>query len=566
MRLNLLPKRNELCPCDSGKKYKKCCALNSHVSMLPELLAGGRFAELEHSARLFIARDADAAVAWQFLAIAQWKLGKDPTHALERTADLLPRSAEAQTNLGNAARARGDLAEAVKRHRQALAIDNDYSEGYNNLGSALRDLGALAAAVDCYSKAVALKPDWIMAMQNLGDLQIELGRNDEAMQTYRRVLRIDSQLTAPYVLLAQLHAEKGEFLEADAMLNRALEIDPELPEAWAARVRWRSYSQGDEQWLAGAQRVLGNPLAPRREAHLRYALGKYFDDTGEYDQAFPHYERAHALAKKFTNPYDQLHTTREVDRIIRSYGCEWMQRAAGRGNASEQPVFIVGLWRSGTTLVEQILASHPSVFGAGEVGYWGEVAATDAEQPFEPTNSALQSLATRYLAALTRHAPDALRITDKMSLNFARLGILHATFPRARIVQLQRNALDNCLSIYFQDFRHNFPYAHDLTDLAHYYGEYRRLMAHWRAVLPTQAIFTVDYEQLVADPKYVTRALLEFLGLPWDAACMVFHRNLRQIRTASKWQARQSITTASVGRWRNYEQHLGPLRSLNTLG
>jgi hypothetical protein len=218
--------------------------------------------------------------------------------------------------------------------------------------------------------------------------------------------------------------------------------------------------------------------------------------------------------------------------------------------------------RSGTSLTEQILASHPAVFGAGEISFWDRAFAGLEERAFEDPEARLADLGQRYLQRLQERAGGALRITDKMPANFLYAGLIHAVLPRARIIHLQRHPLDTCLSVYFQNFFNVIPYTNDLNYLAHYYGQYLRIMAHWRSVLPEHALLEVPYEGLVQDAQRWTRRMLEFIGLPWDPQCLQFQQSRRAVITASKWQVRQKINSGSVGRWRNYEKHLAPLQHL----
>jgi hypothetical protein len=249
---------------------------------------------------------------------------------------------------------------------------------------------------------------------------------------------------------------------------------------------------------------------------------------------------------------------------VRAYDQSWVSRHRPNALESRRPVFIVGMLRSGTSLAEQILASHPAVFGAGELTFWSsafsayQASALDAAK----SDSVLPQLAGEYLQLLQRLSGAALRVVDKMPTNFPYLGLIHAALPNARIIHLRRNPADTCFSIYFQHFEATVSYANDLEDLAHYYTQYLRVMAHWRSTLPPHVILEVPYEGLVADQESWSRRMLEFIGLPWDARCLAFHKTNRTVITASKWQVRQAITSSSVERWRNYKQFLGPLRRL----
>jgi len=226
-------------------------------------------------------------------------------------------------------------------------------------------------------------------------------------------------------------------------------------------------------------------------------------------------------------------------------------------------VFVVGMPRSGTTLVEQILASHPAAFGAGELPFWNGAAAMRIEsRSAARAQDSLVRAAEKYLASLRELSPDASRVIDKMPANFLHLGAIHAALPDARIIHTRRNPIDTCVSIYFQNFGAEHFYASDLDDLAAYYSGYLRLMDHWRRTLPASALLEVPYEQLVEEPETWSRRMLEFVGLPWDSRCLDFHATERTLSTFSKWQARQKINKLSVGRWRRYEPYLRPLLRL----
>jgi hypothetical protein len=285
--------------------------------------------------------------------------------------------------------------------------------------------------------------------------------------------------------------------------------------------------------------------------------------VGNFEEAFANYRHANELTKMLRTRHDGQQLTRAVDLIIQSFDEEWLSRARVGANASQCPVFIVGMPRSGTSLVEQILASHRDVFGAGELPFWrtamaGAAARTDAEIE----QSALRRLSDEYLRLLNDASNGARRVVDKMPANFLYLGPIHAALPNAKIIHMRRNPIDTCLSIYFQNFGTVHSYANDLGDLAHYYEEYRRLMDHWRRTLPAGAFLDLPYEQLVDDQEGWSRRAVDFIGLPWDSTCLDFHQTSRSVSTFSKWQARQRISRSSVLRWRNYEKFVGPLLCL----
>ena len=325
--------------------------------------------------------------------------------------------------------------------------------------------------------------------------------------------------------------------------------------------------QPDATWLAAAQRLLGKSAGVGQEINLRYALGKYFDDVQDFDNAFSSYSLANELKKRSAPKYDAERLARRVDQIIARYDADWLRKARAQGNESPRPVFIVGMPRSGTTLTEQILASHPDAFGCGELRFW-HTARVDYESSAlrgAEGRDAIPAAADKYLSLLASFSADAARVIDKMPANFMNLGLIHAAFPHARILHMRRNPLDTGLSIYFQIFSNTHLYANDLEDIAHYFTQYCRLMMHWRSTLAGGTILEVPYEKLVADPEPWIRKIVKFVGLSWDPRCLRFHETERTVITASNWQVRQRISTSAAGRWRNYERYLGPLRSLTEL-
>ncbi len=283
----------------------------------------------------------------------------------------------------------------------------------------------------------------------------------------------------------------------------------------------------DTPWRERAEALLAKPLALGHEIGLHYALGKYCDDLGQYDSAFDHYRKANELTKRYGVKYDRARLTQRIDQIIAS-SRSWLSAEAARGaSASEVPVLIIGMPRSGTSLAEQILASHPAVFGAGEVSFWNAAYDTYRKAELEGPSplELVPGLANDYLGHLTSLSGAAQRVVDKMPANFMYVGLIHAAFRHARIIHMRRHPIDTCLSVYFQNFFNIGAYANDLEDLAHYYREYARISDHWRAVVPATALLEVPYEELVTDQETWTRRMLDFIGLPWDPKCLDFHRD-----------------------------------------
>lgn len=471
---------------------------------------------------------------------------------------------EAHIGVCNAQRELGRFQKAIDGYRQLLGVRPDMAEAHGNLGSLLLDLGRLEEAVASYEEAVRIKPDYAEALHNRGIALRLLRRTSEAEDSCRQALAINPALAAAWAVLGDISADQGKFAQAEQLLRRAVGLDPDLPEGWSGLVQLRKMSADDSGWRDAALTLASKPLAPRKEALLRYAIGKYFDDLGEFDQAFAHYRRANELAKQHRAPHDREAVTHNVDRMLTSYDRERLAAATESGVNSALPVLVVGMPRSGTSLVEQILASHPAVVGAGELTFWNSIGTSGP--PFLGQGgvgaAARRAAAQEYLLLLQIQSAKAQRIIDKMPANFLQLGLIHAALPGARIIHVQRDPIDTCLSIYFQDLRATLSYANDLGDLAHYYAEYLRLMRHWRSVLPAPAMLDVPYENLINDTETWSRKMLAFIGLHWDARCLQFYQTERDVLTASRWQVRQRISTSSIGRWRHYQAHVGELRVL----
>ena len=300
--------------------------------------------------------------------------------------------------------------------------------------------------------------------------------------------------------------------------------------------------------------------------NMHFGLGKAFDDLGDQAEAMKHYDAGNRL-KATTARLDRAGMIKQYDNLISRFTAEALERAGRQlarpiGPGDDFPIFIVGMPRSGTTLVEQVLSSHADVGAGGELGFWKDCLQSwqAAGQSVEPAFVALA--AEQYCAMLGRLAPGALRVTDKLPTNFERLWLIRLALPEARIIHCRRNPVDTCLSIYFTHFKEGLDYAYDRGDLVFYYRQYERLMDHTRRLLPPDRFTEIDYENLIADREEETRRLVAFCGLDWDDACLSPDRNSRVVNTASRWQARQPVYATSVERWRRYEPWLGELRDL----
>lgn len=616
--------RNDPCSCGSGKKYKNCCLgkaefkpsyassapTSDEINLLGALFNTGRYVEQESLARSLLKLYPDSGVVWKLFGLSLQMQGKDALNAMQKAAELLPNDAEAHANLAAALRARGqldaavasgrralqirpDFAEAynnlgvtlldvgqpddaVANYRRALQIKPDFAEAYNNLGSALKELGQLDGAVTSYRRAIELKPDFAKAYSNLGIILRELGQLDGEMESYRRALEIDPECSEAMLGVGQLCMANGEMAEAEGLFRKALEIKPDDLEARFLLAQVSKAKAGDQNLAAlvaaeDAARNSESPMPYKKAIFLQFALGKCYDDIGDYDKAFPHFIEGCKL-KRATFKYDAEQTTQHFSDIMRIFNQATMERLRGGGDSSRLPIFVLGMPRSGTTLTEQIIASHPDVHGAGELPDLMAIAQRDVAGTGAvfPNNipaldqAGLSAWAADYVAGLHRRARDARHITDKMPANFLAIGLIHVMLPNAKIIHVNRNPVDTCLSCFMQLFSSKQEHTYDLSELGRYYVDYARLMEHWRSVLPAGAFLDVQYEDIVTDQETQARRIIDFCGLEWNDACVDFHKNKRSICTASVTQVRQPIYKSSVERWRPYEKFLGPL--LDALG
>ncbi len=476
-----------------------------------------------------VAVNASVAETHNHLGVVLQRLSRpqDAADAYERAVALNPALAEAHNNLGAARRELGRLNAAVEAYGRAIALKSDYAEAHNNLGVALRELGRTEEAARAFERAVAHHPGYAKALVNLGVAQQELGRDAAALQA----------------------------------LDAALALDPSSAVAWHARSDLKRFSAGDPD-IASMETLLASSSADEVRIPLAFALGKAWLDAGDVDRAFDRLDTGNAW-KRATFDYDTRDDVALFGRIAAAFPDD-TSRASG-GCASDLPVFVVGMPRSGTTLVEQILASHPDVRGGGELGVL-EGVIVDAlgadgypERASALSPADLEALGQRYVGCVEQLADGRKRVVDKMPSNFRYAGLIHRVLPNARIIHCRRDPADTAVSCYTKLFTGRQPFAYDLAELGRYYRARDRLMAHWRAVLPANRFLEVRYEDVVENLDAAARRLVAFCELDWDAACLDFHTTSRAVRTASAAQVRRPIYTASIGRWKAYTHRLKPL-------
>jgi tetratricopeptide (TPR) repeat protein len=535
------------------------------------------------------------------LGIALLKQGKatDAVEPLRRAVAMNAGNPDAHVELGNALRLMGQRDEAIHCYESALKLRPQDAGLLCSLAGALHEHDRVADAATRYQQAIASDSGLLVAWLGLADLLTETYRFDGAIRALAAAAEVFPDSFEILIRRATAHHEQGEVAEAASYYHAALALKPNDLETRAAYVNALFLSGDDDaarnefdQWLAGQpeslavtsllgrfgerlnrahearariESVLTRPLSHTARSNLLFSLAKIEDGAGEYDRAFGHVVEANQLKGARFSRDDWHQTVSDTESV---YSAEFVARAPRAARVHDRAVFIVGMPRSGTSLVEQIMASHPAVHGAGEMytvtGIAAGLPAILGGQAYPAAarlldGAQLDQLGSHYIAELARRNATAPRVTDKAPGNFLYLGLIAQMLPGSRVIHCQRDPMDTCLSCFFQNFSGAHQYAYDLGDLGSYYRGYEKLMRHWHAVLDLP-ILDVRYEDLVADAPVVSRRMIEFLDLPWDERCLAPHRTRRAVVTASHEQVRRPIYSNSAGRWRAYEKFLDPLR------
>ncbi len=505
------PGRNEPCPCGSGRKYKHCCAqADRHLALRDDL-------------------------------------------------------AQARYRRGLALEKEGRIAEAIEAYRPAKSGASAAPEALSRLGHLFLMLGRGRDAAEAFRAAAGAAPDNAARRLDLVRALTLDKRDAEAEAELRRVLEADPANGDGHWLLGRILAESGRFTEARAAFEHALAANPTQGAVYYDLVRAASIGEADRPLIERMLVAAKTAEQPQQRIQLHLALGKAFDDLEDYATAMRHFDEADRI-KTGLGAFDRAAFAGRVDGLIERFTAEFVAGHARHGSSSELPVLIVGMPRSGTTLVEQILSSHRDIAGVGELQFWPECGRL-FERAAETSIRDFQERAARECLAILRAlAPDAVRVVDKNPSNFLWAGLARVVYPRAVIIHCRRDPIDTCLSIRSTYFAPRPDFSTDPDDLVFYWRQYSRLMDHWRAVLAAERFIEVDYEALVADPEPVARRLISACGLAWDPACLQPERNDRVVRSASKWQVRQPIHGQAVDRWRRYEPWIGSLRQLVSYG
>ncbi|BCM21229.1 tetratricopeptide repeat-containing sulfotransferase family protein [Mesorhizobium sp. J8] len=529
----------------------------------------GRRQEAEALYRQVLGQQPNHAAALHFLGLLLHQTGRseEGLDLIEQSVTLQPENADFLNNMGTVMRDLGRVAAAIDFFRGAVDIRPDQLAARDNLGSSLTQLGQFEAAEEIYRGTIGRNPFHVRARIGLAETLQEAGRLDEAIKLFREALSIRPKDAELLYGLGVATMEKGKLDEAADLARQALAIAPNMAKAWLLLTQVKRQTERDKE-LAGMEAE--HAKAPRdslARMQLSFGLGKANDDLKDYGRAFDYFAEGNAIRRKAIS-YDPARTRAEFEAMKAAFDTAFFEKHRTSDISDDTPIFVVGMPRSGTTLVEQIIASHPQVLGAGELnilktavgkqfpmsmpgGFPGGI----ADMP----DKAFAEAGQAYLDMLHARYPGYRHVTDKMPGNFLLVGFLHMMLPKAKIVHCARDAAATCLSIFKVHFRgDSHRYGYDLGELADFHNLYTDIMAHWHKVLPG-VVHDVRYEDFVADQEGQTRALMAYLGLPWDDKVLSFHETDRPVRTASAAQVRQPMYRGSVDLWKRYGDRLKPL-------
>ncbi|REJ94606.1 MAG: sulfotransferase family protein [Planctomycetota bacterium] len=558
--------------------FRRCLALAPHDAAVRNNLGVALRRHGQHREAIAcleeLVRDAPQfALGYRNLGEVLLELGRreEAIAIYQRLLQLVPDDPETHNALGVVLVADGKPGEAIAHFESALRSQPGYVDALLNLTSVLKSVGRLDEALARCQEAIRLAPQTAVVYVTLGTIYRARRDLPQALEAQRRALQLDPQNPEAHNNLATVLTDLGQFEEAISESQRALELRPDYIPAFAQLsdlARQKQYDFADSE-LRQMEAIAAAAKAPPDEvAQLHFILGGIAHRQGRHDDAFRAYRAANdqrqALLEAVGRQFDpQLHR-RKVDKILATFDAAYFAGLEMHGSASDVPVFVVGMPRSGTSLVEQIIASHPDAAGAGELTeistFAERILAAIPDEPSRGTNRplfeqvTLEHAASQYLARITASRPGVRRVVDKMWANFTFLGLIATLFPQARIVHCRRHLLDIALSCYFQDFSY-IDWAWRLEDIAHYLQQYLRIMDHWRAVLP-MTMLELSYEEMVEDQEAQTRRLIEFCDLPWRDECLEFYATDRPVYTASRVQVRQPIYRSSLAKWQKYAAHL----------
>ncbi len=477
---------------------------------------------------------------------------------------LDPEAGLAHFNMALALEALGSPTAAIARYRDAVRLRPALVEAHYKFGLLLEAEGRREHAAECFRAAAALRPGTAFAL--LCEARALSVTDDDrvAENLLRRAIALDPRDGDAHAVLGTILMQQGRFEEAAASFDLANALNTHDIVGPVNLVQVKRLSEADRPLIKQLELKSRNPaLTVNQVVHVHFALGKAYDDLREYDRAIEHFDQANAFKKRMDKYYNGDAHADLVDRLIRRFTPDFFACNKDMASDWDVPLLIVGMPRSGTTLAEQIVSSHPDIAPGGELAFWPDRAldfGVDRGGRIDPVW--IRQTQKAYRARMSQISTTARRITDKLPQNFQNVGILHAIFPRARVIHCRRHPVDTCLSIYFTNFLHRMDFSCDREWIVQYYQQYTRLTEHWMNVIPSDRLLEIQYEELVSAPESLIRRMIDFCGVKWNDACLRPEQNQRVVKTASIWQARQPIYGTSVSRWHHYEPWLGVFNRL----
>ena len=544
--------------------------VGAHINLANAYRDMGRYQEAVAAYKQAIQLNPGFADTYYNLGSLLTELGEldDAVVNFDKAIEIVPEHIQAFYGLGNALSNQGEIDKAIASYERVIDINPRHEDAYNGLGNALRDQGEIEKAIDSYRQAIAINPEHKDAYNGLGNALSDYGELDEAEASYRKAIEISPEHKDAHIGLGNALSDLGEIDQATASYRKGIEINPEHAEVYRSLSKNKKFVDHDDDIRAMESLYASEDLPEKQKMHLAFGLGKAYEDIGEYEKSMEFILQATRL-KRASIDYSIFETKDLFSHIKAIFAPGFFSARKGMGNPDTTPIFILGMPRSGTSLVEQILASHADVFGAGELNDLsnlirkmgvGNSSREILTSIVDLDLAALEGLGGQYIEGVRKHSKGAKYITDKMPHNFQYIGLIKAILPNAKVIHCTRDPMDNCLSLFKNYFSKQHKYSYDMTELGQYYNLYVDLVEYWNNTLPG-FIYDLSYERLVADQEGQIRKLLEYCQLPWDDACLEFHRTRRKVRTASNAQVRRPIYKDSVKLWKRYENQLEPLRA-----
>ncbi|HEY3781197.1 MAG TPA: sulfotransferase [Fimbriimonadaceae bacterium] len=485
------------------------------------------------------------------------------TYYLEKAVKLEPQNPVLLCKLGSAYELLARETEAFSQYERAINAAPKAEEAYSKLGRLFMGHGNYVEAIELCEKGLKVLPDSAQMHLVYAQALRHVREMDLAETHLQKAIALDPKTT---LAAAKWLEEDGRFEEAAKLFEKAKDLNTRHGTIYYGIVKSRKVTEDDRPMLKELEAMLNTNLPLQELASVYYALGKAANDLKEYEKAMRHFDEGNALNYKIHlsgKPFDAVKNRKWLDQTMAMASLETMEKYRRLGCESEVPIFIIGMIRSGTTLTEQIIASHPDVGGAGEQRFWVAEAPGLIDLDSQTINEEKFVVARdRYLAVLRSLEPTSRFVTDKMPMNYFVIWLIHLAYPNAKIIHIKRSPLDTALSIYMTDLAKPPEFAHNKKNIVAAYRDYEELMAHFSGLIRERNMMTIQYEDLIADQEHWTRKLLEFCGLPWDDQCLEFYASERQVTTPSRWQVRQPIYKTSIEKWRNFEPWLGEFAEL----